>query len=105
MACKLKKGMTVVVISGREKGKSGKILRIDRERNRAVVEGVNIIKRATRPNPKNPQGGIMEREAALHVSNLAGVDPDTKAPVRIGFAVVGGVKKRVARGSGKVVES
>ncbi len=105
MACKFKKGMTVIAIAGREKGKSGKILRIDHERNRVIVEGVNMIKRATRPNPKNPQGGMVEREAMLHISNIAAIDPETKTPVRVGFAVVGGAKKRVARGSGKVVES
>jgi large subunit ribosomal protein L24 len=105
MAHKLKKGMQVIVISGEERNKTGKILRIDREANRVVVEGVNMIKRATRPNQKNPQGGFVEREASLHISNIAAIDPDTKRPARIGFDSSSGQKVRVSRASGKVVEA
>jgi large subunit ribosomal protein L24 len=105
MAHKLKKGMNVIVLSGRERNKSGKILRIDREAGRVVIEGVNMIKRSTRPNQKNPQGGMIEREAALHISNVAAIDPDTKRGVRIGFDSSSGQKMRVSRSSGKVVEA
>lgn len=105
MAHKLKKGMEVIVLSGRERNKIGKILRIDREAERVVIEGVNMIKRATRPNQKNQQGGFVDREAALHISNVAAVDPDSKRPARIGFDTIGGRKVRVSRASGKSVEA
>lgn len=105
MAHKLKKGMNVIVITGRERNKTGKILRIDREAGRVVIEGVNMIKRATRPNQKNPQGGMVEREAAMHISNVAAIDPDSKRGVRIAFDSSSGQKMRVSRASGKVVEA
>lgn len=100
---KLKKGMNVVVISGRDKFKEGKILTIDRDKNRVIVEGVNLIKRATKPNQKNQQGGMVEREAALHISNVACVDPESKGAARIGFEIVGKEKVRVSRASGKAL--
>ncbi len=80
---KLRKGDQVKVLSGANRGKVGKILSVDRQNNRAIVEGVNFIKRHTRPSQRNPQGGIVEREAAVHVSNLA--------------YVAGGVASRVGR--------
>ena len=104
MAMKIKKGMIVAVISGKDRGKQGKILVVDREKGRVVVEGVNLVKRATRPNPKNQAGGMVEREAAIAVSNVAAIDPDSKKPTRVGWARVGGAKTRVARRSGKSVE-
>jgi large subunit ribosomal protein L24 len=66
----IKKGDTVVVLSGDDRGKEGVVLKIDRKKNRAVVEGVNFVKRHVRPTQKNPQGGIIEKEAPVHVSNL-----------------------------------
>ncbi|MEK8022318.1 MAG: 50S ribosomal protein L24 [Candidatus Hydrogenedentota bacterium] len=105
MASKLKRGMTVTVISGDHSGASGKILRIDKASGRAIVEGVNVIKRATRPSQQNPGGGFVEREATIHVSNIAAIDPDSKAPARVGFDKSGDRKIRVARGSGKSVEA
>jgi large subunit ribosomal protein L24 len=104
MAMKIKKGMAVVVISGKDRGKEGKVLVVDREKGRVVVEGVNIIKRATRPNPKNQAGGMVEREASIAVSNVSAIDPESKKPTRVGWADIGGVKTRVARRSGKSVE-
>lgn len=105
MACKYKKGMEVIVISGREKGKTGKILRLDHEKNRVIVVGVNMIKRATRPNQKNQQGGFVEKEAAFNMSNILAIDPVSKKPTRVGFAMIGGKKTRVSRASGQVVEA
>lgn len=105
MAFKLTKGMQVIVLSGRERNKVGKILRIDRENDRVVIEGVNMIKRASRPSQNNPQGGFLEREAALHISNVAAIDPDSKRPARIGFKTINGLKVRVSRASGKSVEA
>jgi len=81
---RIKKGDTVEVIAGKQRKHRGRVLRIDRDRDRVVVEGVNMIKRHTRPNPsKNVQGGIVEREAPIHVSNLMVVCPKTDLPTRI----------------------
>ena len=74
MKLNIKKGDTVKVISGESKGKQGRVLRIDAEKGRAVVEGANLIKKHTKPNADNPQGGIIEQEAAIHMSNLMIVD-------------------------------
>jgi len=79
----IKKGDTVKVISGESKGKQGRVLRIDAEKGRAVVEGANLMKKHTKPNADNPQGGIIEQEAALHLSNLMLVDAKGNA-TRIG---------------------
>ncbi|OIO31475.1 MAG: 50S ribosomal protein L24 [Candidatus Hydrogenedentes bacterium CG1_02_42_14] len=104
MACKIKKGMTVVVLSGKSKGKQGKILGIDLKEGKVLVEGVNIVKRATRPNRQNPQGGILEKESGLPISKVSAIDPDDKKPCRIKFIEQGGQKVRVSKRSGKVVE-
>ena len=80
----IKKGDTVVVISGNSKGKEGKILEVFRENDRAVVEGVHMVSKHTKPNAKSPQGGIIKQEATIHVSNLMLKDPKTGKPTRIG---------------------
>ncbi len=80
----VKKGDTVVVLSGNDRGAQGKVLEVIREKQRAIVEGVNMIKKHTKPNAENPQGGIVEREAAIHISNLMLVDPKTGKGTRIG---------------------
>jgi len=104
MAQKVRKDDDVVVLSGREKGKRGKILRMFLENNRALVQGVNMVKRHTRPSPGQP-GGIVEKEAALHISNLAHVDPKTDEPTRIGFRrLEDGRKVRYAKKSGEVID-
>jgi len=77
MAARLRKGDLVVVISGKNKGKQGKIARVIEETDRVVIEGVNLIKRHTRPTAKNPSGGIIEKEAALHACKVMPVDPKT----------------------------
>ncbi len=80
----IKKGDTVVVISGNSKGQSGKVLEVVREDDRAIVEGVNLVSKHTKPNAKSPQGGIIKQEATIHVSNLMLKDPKTGKPTRIG---------------------
>ncbi|MFA7489355.1 MAG: 50S ribosomal protein L24 [Mariniphaga sp.] len=80
----IKKGDTVVVITGISKGKKGRVLEIITKTDRAIVEGVNMIKKHTKPNAKSPQGGIIEQEAPIHISNLMLVDPKTGEPTRIG---------------------
>lgn len=80
----IKKGDTVKVLSGDNKGKEGKVLEVISDKNRALVEDVNIISKATKPNAKNPQGGIIKKEAPIHISNLMLIDPSTGKPTRIG---------------------
>ena len=80
----IKKGDMVYVNAGDNRGQQGKVLSVDAAKKRAVVEGVNICKKATKPNAKNPQGGILKKEAPIHISNLNPVDPKTGKPTRIG---------------------
>jgi large subunit ribosomal protein L24 len=80
----IKKGDTVVVITGNSKGQQGKVLEVIRKTDRAIVEGVNMVKKHTKPNAAHPQGGIIEQEASVHISNLMIVDPKTGKPTRIG---------------------
>ena len=80
----IKKGDTVMVIAGDSKGQQGKVLEIQVDKNRAIVEGVNLVKKHTKPNSKHPQGGIVEQEAPIHLSNLQPVDPKSGQPTRIG---------------------
>jgi large subunit ribosomal protein L24 len=100
---KVKKGDKVVVITGRDKGKSGEILRVMREENRVLVQGVNVVKRHQRQSV-GTQGGIIEKEAPIHVSNVAHIDPKSQKPTRIGFKMEGEKKIRVARRSGESIE-
>jgi large subunit ribosomal protein L24 len=97
IAKKVKKGDTVEVIQGKERGKRGKVLRVLAEDDRVVVERVNFIKRHVRPTQKNPQGGVIEREGALHISNVQVVCPSCGAPSRMGMEVADGGKVRVCR--------
>lgn len=80
----IKKGDTVVVIAGNYKGQKGNVLEVIREKNRAIVEGVNMVKKHTKPNAENPQGGIVEKEAPIHISNLMHVDPKSGEKTRMG---------------------
>ena len=95
----VRKNDTVVVVGGKDRGKRGRVLRVLPERNRIIVEGVNVIKRHTRPNPqKNVKGGVVEREASLHASNVQIVCPECAAPTGIGHSLLGdGRKVRVCR--------
>ena len=101
----VRKNDMVVVRTGKDRGKRGRVLRVLAEKNRVVVEGVNIIKRHTRPNPqKNIKGGIVEREAPIHASNVMLLDPDTNEPTRVGVKALGdGRRVRVARKSGATI--
>jgi large subunit ribosomal protein L24 len=85
---KIRKNDMVMVIAGNARGKSGKVLKVYPDRDRVIVEGVNIIKRHTRPRQKNPQGGIVQREAPIHVSNVMLVDPKTNQTTRVGTRVI-----------------
>lgn len=102
---KIKKGDTVQVIAGRDKGKQGKVLRVFPQNNRALVENVNKIKKHTKPNPQQQiQGGIVERDAPIHLSNLMLIDPDSGKPTRVGRKrMEDGKPVRVAKVSGSVI--
>ncbi|MBD7945049.1 MULTISPECIES: 50S ribosomal protein L24 [Psychrobacillus] len=100
----VKKGDKVMVISGKDKGKTGVILTAYPKKDRVLVEGVNIIKKHMKPNQANPQGGIESREAAIHVSNVMLIDPKTGEPTRVGYKVEDGKKVRVAKKSGEIIK-
>ena len=101
---KIRKGDKVVVITGKEKGKTGEVLSVLRDEARVLVQGVNIVKRHTRPSAANP-GGIIDKEAPLHISNVAHLDPKSGKPTRVGFKILdGGRKVRVARRSGEPID-
>jgi large subunit ribosomal protein L24 len=101
---KIKKGDNVVVISGRDKGRTGQVLRVFPAEARAVVQGVHIARRHQKPRMGDP-GGIVEKELTIHISNLAHIDPQSGKPTRIGYKFLeGGRKVRVARRSGEVID-
>jgi large subunit ribosomal protein L24 len=101
---KVKKGDEVVVLTGRDKGKKGEVLRVDRARGRVLVQGVNLVKRHQRPTMASP-GGINEYEAAIHVSNVALVDPSSGEATRVGYRTLDdGKKVRFAKRSGEVID-
>jgi large subunit ribosomal protein L24 len=105
MAAKIKKGDRVVVLTGKDKGKTGDVLLVFPKQSRVIVSGVNMVKRHTAPSQMNA-GGIVEKEAALHVSNVAHADPKDGKPTRVGFKVLEGDRKvRFAKRSGEVIDS
>jgi large subunit ribosomal protein L24 len=105
MKFKIKKGDKVVVITGRDKGKSGEVLRVLRAESRVLVQGVNMVKRHTKPGA-GQAGGIVEKEAAIHVSNVAHIDPKSSKPTRVGYKILGdGRKVRFAKRSGEVLDA
>lgn len=105
MAAKIKKGDKVVVLTGRDKGAKGVVLEVRPTESRVVVEGVNRVKRHARQSAQNPQGGIQTFEAAIHVSNVAHVDPRDGKPTRVGFRTDdGGRKIRFAKRSGEAID-
>jgi large subunit ribosomal protein L24 len=99
----VKKGDKVVVITGRDKGKSGEILRVLREENRVVVQGINMAQRHQKQS-MSQEGGIVQKELSIHVSNVALIDPKTEKPTRIGYKMDGERKVRVARRSGEALD-
>lgn len=88
MRLKIKKNDNVIVIAGNEKGKTGRVLKVFPIKQRVIVEGVNIVKRHTRPSRKNPQGGILKKEAPIHISNVMLNDPKTNERTRVGYKVI-----------------
>jgi large subunit ribosomal protein L24 len=105
---KIRTGDLVKVISGNSKGSQGKVLQVIIAENRAIVEGVNLVKKHTKPSAANPNGGIIEQEAAIHISNLALIDPKSGKPTRVGRKVkeVDGKNKivRIAKKSGEEID-
>ena len=105
MKLHIKKGDMVQVIAGDNKGKQGKVLKVEVSKERAIVEGVNICKKATKPNAQNPQGGIVEKEAPIHVSNLMVLDPKSGKPTKVGRkADANGKLVRYAKKSGEEIK-
>ncbi|MEW5684447.1 MAG: 50S ribosomal protein L24 [Pseudomonadota bacterium] len=102
MAAKIKKGDRVVVLTGKDKGRQGAVLKVLPKEERVVVEGLNMVQRHTRPTQNDPQGGIKNKEASLHLSNVAVVDSKGK-PTRVGFKVEGDKKVRIAKTTGEVL--
>ncbi len=98
---KVKSGDTVRVLAGDHKGEEGKIVKILTKKNRAIVEGVNIVSKHEKPSADNPQGGIIKKEASLHISNLGLIEDG--ATIRVGYKVVGGKKVRVSRKTDKAI--
>lgn len=103
MAAKIKKGDKVIVLTGRDKGKTGEVTQVLPKEERVVVSGVNVVKRHQRPSQTNP-GGIVEKNASIHVSNVALVDPKSGEATRVGFKIEDGKKVRVAKKSGEVID-
>ena len=102
MAAKIKKGDRVVVLAGKDKGRQGKVTRVLPKDERVYVDGINIVQRHTRPSQADPQGGIKNKEAPIHVSNVALIDSKGKA-TRVGFRMEGDKKVRFAKTTGEVI--
>lgn len=100
---KIKSGDTVKVIAGDHKGSEGVVLKVDREKNKAIVEGLNKVSKHTKPSATNPQGGIVEKEAPIHISNLSLIDPKSKKATRVGFEERDGKKVRFSKESKEVL--
>jgi large subunit ribosomal protein L24 len=100
---KIKSGDIVRVIAGDHKGSEGKVLKVDREKNKAIVEGVNMVSKHTKPSAKSPQGGIVKKEAPIQISNISLIDPKTKETTRVGIRVEGDKKVRFSKKSNQVL--
>ena len=92
------------VNAGNDKGKTGKVLEVLRDKDRVIVEGINMVSKHTKPNAKQPQGGIVKQEGSIHISNVQLVDPKTGAPTRIGYKIEDGKKVRIAKKSGEEIK-
>jgi len=101
---KVKKKDRVIVIAGKDKGKTGEVTVVLPAQNRVIVSGINMVARHTKPSQGNPQGGIVRREASIHISNVAHVDPKSNKPTRVGSKMVKDEKVRFARKSGEVID-
>ena len=100
---KIKAGDVIRVIAGDHKGAEGKVLKVDREKNKAIVEGVNMVSKHTKPSAKSPQGGIVKKEAAIQISNISLIDPKTQETTRVGIRVEGDKKVRFSKKSNQVL--
>jgi large subunit ribosomal protein L24 len=100
---KIKSGDNVVVTTGEHKGSEGRVLKIFRDKNKAIVEGVNTVKKHEKPSAANPQGGITEKEAPIHISNLALIDPKSGEATRVGYRMEDGKKIRFSKKSNQVL--
>jgi len=100
----IKKGDTVYVNAGNDKGKTGKVLTVIPDKDRAIVEGINMVSKHTKPNSKQPQGGIIKQEASIHISNLNLIDPKTGKATRVGYKMEGEKKIRYAKKSGEEIK-
>ena len=104
MAARIRKGDTVIVITGTNKGRRGEVMSVSPSENRALVRGVNIVQRHTKPTGMGQPGGIVRKEAPIHLSNLMLVDPTSEKPTKVGFRVLeDGKKVRVAKATGQVI--
>ena len=101
---KIKKNDTVIVLAGEDKGKTGKVLKVLTEKQRVLVEGVNIISKSTKPSAKNPQGGFEKIEAPIHISNVSLIDPKSGKPTRIAIKREGKKVTRIAKKSGEEIK-
>jgi large subunit ribosomal protein L24 len=102
MAAKIKKGDRVILLTGKDKGRTGNVTKVMPKDSRVLISGLNMVQRHTRPSQGDPQGGIKHKEASVHVSNVAIVDANGK-PTRVGFKVEDGKKVRVAKTTGEVI--
>ncbi|MBR1656104.1 50S ribosomal protein L24 [Prevotella sp. Rep29] len=101
----IKKGDTVIVLTGEDKGKTGKVLQVLKEKEQAIVEGVRIVTKSAKPSAKNPQGGFIKMEAPIHISNISLIDPKSGKPTRISIKKTDdGKKVRIAKKSGEEIK-
>ncbi len=100
---KIKSGDTVIVIAGEHKGLEGKVQKVFIEKNKAIVEGINLVSKHEKPSANNPQGGVIKKEAPIHISNLSLIDPKTGKPTRVGYKMEDGKKVRFAKKSNQVI--
>ncbi|MGM9706327.1 MAG: 50S ribosomal protein L24 [Prevotella sp.] len=102
---KIKKNDTVIVLTGEDKGKTGKVLKVLKDEQRAIVEGINMVNKSTKPNAKNPQGGFVKQEASIHISNISLIDPKSGKPTRVAIQKnEDGKKVRIAKKSGEEIK-
>lgn len=100
---RIKTGDEVIVLSGKDKGLKGRVLKIFKDKDRVIIENVNVVKKHVKPSTENPQGGIEEKEAPIHISNVALVDPKTGKPTRVRYEIRDGKKVRVSKKSNEVI--
>ena len=103
MKLKIKTGDTVRIIAGDHKGTEGKVVLVDREKNKAIVEGANTVSKHEKPSAQNPQGGIVKKEAPIHISNLALIDSKSGETTRVGYEIRDGKKVRISKKSNEVI--